>query len=321
MVINEVNILNRLIHIFLTGLLLCAPGFPQKYEDNRLVDAGDILKINLPSAEDLNGFYDVDIQGRIFMPLIGYFSVDQQSVGEIKNKLADSLSIYVKNTQALQVKIHQKNKIINVLGYVGKPGIVTVEEQASLQEVLNRAGGLLNGALLNRLEIQRPTTLGIQTIGVKYNDFLLSGDFELLPPLKSGDTIFIPKGLMELNTGERLVYVFGAVSRPGAYEITDQTTLLDAISQAGGTSTNANLKNIQIVRNNTIAGEKVIKINLKEFVKQGNISEIPLVESGDSIFVEEKKQHWLVLGMQITSSIVAVYGTILILQTKNRSSP
>lgn len=296
-------------------LLLCQSVIAQRLTDSRKVDSGDVLEIILPAAPELSGIYEVDFEGRILFPLIGYVDVNNKTIDEIRQILQQRLSEYVKYTQNMEIKIKEKKKLINVLGYVKKPGIYTVSEHASLQEVLFLAGDVLPGALLNRIEIHREAGNKIRRIGVRYNQFLLSGELSLLPVLKSGDTIFVPKGLKELNTGESLVYVFGAVSRPGTYEITRKTTLLDALSHAGGTTSGANLKDIQIIKNEP-GGERVLEVNLNRIVKQGEMSAVPLIENGDTVFVGEKKQHWMLTLIEITASLFAIYNTFALIQSR-----
>ena len=49
--------------------------------------------------------------------------------------------------------------------------------------------------------------------------------------LRDGDTIFVPEA--------ELVYVFGQVNNPGSYPIKRNTTVLQALSLAGGATENA----------------------------------------------------------------------------------
>lgn len=307
--------LKQFLSILIILWIFIQTGYSQKIVDTRKVAAGDVLEIILPSAAELSGQYEVDFEGRIFISLIGYVDVNEKTVDEIRLILRRQLAEYVKYTDSMEIKIKEKKKLISVLGYVRKPGIFPVSEHASLQEVLFLAGDVLPGALLNRIEIRRKNGAQVQKIGVFYNEFLLHGDFRLLPALKSGDTVFIPKGLKELNTGESLVYVFGAVARPGTYEISSKTTLLDALSHAGGTTSNANLKEIQIIKS-LPKSDRVTRINLKRLVKQGEMEALPLIENGDTVFVSEKKPNWFLTTIQVAASLLAIYSTIVLVQSR-----
>ncbi len=82
--------------------------------------------------------------------------------------------------------------------------------------------------------------------------------------------------------------VGGAVAQPGAIEVAERTRLRDAISLAGGATNDANLKRVRIVRANGLE-------SVHDLTKLGPS---PLVEPGDSIFVEpiDQTKHIVVRG-------------------------
>ncbi len=74
--------------------------------------------------------------------------------------------------------------------------------------------------------------------------------------------------------------VLGAVKMPGRYKGTNFSTLQSAIVQAGGTLSNADLNNINLIR-----GKDRLKINLYNFLKNGNLENNPSLRDNDIIFV------------------------------------
>jgi polysaccharide export outer membrane protein len=74
--------------------------------------------------------------------------------------------------------------------------------------------------------------------------------------------------------------VTGEVSRPGVYPLVVATTVLDALTQAGGFREFANTKNITVLR-----GSKRFKFNYKEVIKGKNMSQNILLENGDYVVV------------------------------------
>lgn len=74
--------------------------------------------------------------------------------------------------------------------------------------------------------------------------------------------------------------VTGEVMRPGAYPLVVPTTVLDALTQAGGFREFANTKNITVMR-----GSKRLKFNYKDVIKGKNMSQNILLENGDYIVV------------------------------------
>jgi polysaccharide export outer membrane protein len=75
-------------------------------------------------------------------------------------------------------------------------------------------------------------------------------------------------------------YVTGEVNRPGAYPLVVPTTVLEALTQAGGFREFANTKGITVLR-----GSKRFKFNYKDVIKGKNLAQNIPLESGDYIIV------------------------------------
>ena len=89
------------------------------------------------------------------------------------------------------------------------------------------------------------------------------------PVLRDGDTIFIPRA--------ESVYVFGQVKNPGAYVLQQRnTSVLQALSLAGGVTDRGSTGRIQIIR--IVNGEK----------KEIGVKLADIVKPGDTIVVREK---------------------------------
>lgn len=80
-----------------------------------------------------------------------------------------------------------------------------------------------------------------------------------------------------------VVYVLGEVNNPGAQQLAGPTTVLQALSLAGGFKDFANQKNIRILRNKADGTVQTIPFNYKDAIKS---SGKPLmVNPGDTIIV------------------------------------
>ncbi len=77
------------------------------------------------------------------------------------------------------------------------------------------------------------------------------------------------------------VYVVGEVKSPGDYSITSLSTLINALSAAGGPTTNGSLRSISIVRD----GKLVDSVDLYSFFLKGDKSRDIRLQPGDTIFV------------------------------------
>jgi polysaccharide biosynthesis/export protein len=76
----------------------------------------------------------------------------------------------------------------------------------------------------------------------------------------------------------RKYYLDGEINRPGEYPLSAPTTILDAISKAGGLRDFANPKKIYILR-----GDKKIPFNYKEVIQGKNLSQNIQLEAGDHL--------------------------------------
>ena len=79
-------------------------------------------------------------------------------------------------------------------------------------------------------------------------------------------------------------YIWGQVSKPGLYIVPDNTDLLTLMSLAGGPTEDAKLAKIRIIRPGA-DDEKVIFVNIKEYIDTGDSNLIPQLEPGDTIIV------------------------------------
>jgi polysaccharide export outer membrane protein len=75
-------------------------------------------------------------------------------------------------------------------------------------------------------------------------------------------------------------YIIGEVGRPGEYPLVTPTTVLDALSNAGGFREFANTKKIVIMR-----GDKRLKFNYKEVTGGKNLEQNIALENNDHIVV------------------------------------
>jgi len=75
-------------------------------------------------------------------------------------------------------------------------------------------------------------------------------------------------------------YIDGEVRKPGSYSLVTPTTILEALSNAGGFQEFANTKDIKILR-----GSKVFKFNYKQVTNGKHLEQNILVENGDHIIV------------------------------------
>jgi polysaccharide export outer membrane protein len=83
-----------------------------------------------------------------------------------------------------------------------------------------------------------------------------------------------------LSVNSKRYFIDGEVYRPGLYRLVTPTTVLEALSEAGGFREFANTKKIRILR-----GDQTLKFNYKEVSHGKNMSQNVYLQNGDHIIV------------------------------------
>ncbi len=79
------------------------------------------------------------------------------------------------------------------------------------------------------------------------------------------------------------ITIIGAVTRQENYPLSNEVTLVEALSMAGGTTPESDLRAVKILRGGL--SSQPIEVDLTYYVEQGNIESIPIVRPGDTIWV------------------------------------
>ncbi|MEZ8224710.1 SLBB domain-containing protein [Vibrio splendidus] len=178
---------------------------------------------------------------------------------------------------------------IKVFGEVNAPGSFTYKESTDLVDVLMRSGGVTRYASVEQIRVisnNTPTLFNLKR-------YLDSGDESLLPILRPGATIFVPKQEEEIKSGTNMVYVMGEVAAPGAFEGKRDATFMDILANAGGPTRFAESRQIRVIK----ADGRVLKFDLAAYTEGLPNSNPPSIKAGDAIFVPEKtdmnEKSWL----------------------------
>lgn len=244
---------------------------------NYVVGPQDILAITSYDQQDLSGTYPVDSDGTFTFPLIGRLKAGgltvRQLEAELKRLLKDG---FFKDPQLSVGVEHYRSQKIHIIGEVRNPATYPLAGDMNLIEAIARAGSTLptasDEALVVRAkpgqEAPGPTIPNLDETDVTTVDLkaLQSGASTQNVQLKDGDTIFVPRA--------ESVYVFGQVNKPGAYPIQRNTTVLQALSLAGGVTERGATGRIKIVR--TQNGQTVeVKVKLSDVVRPGDTITVP----------------------------------------------
>jgi polysaccharide biosynthesis/export protein len=250
---------------------------------NYLIGAGDELIVDIWGYPELSGSHIVGPDGVITLALAGNFKVAELSREQAAENIRERLTSTYYNNLAVTVRVNKYNSNrILVLGKVQKPGEIKFGMSApTLLEAISLAGGLASSrsALLptDDLPFTRAAVFreSDKIVWVDLQPLLMGEDLNLNLKLRRNDIVYVPEAT------EKLVYVLGAVNRPGAFPLTAHASFLEMLAKAGGPSREAAPSRINIIRPN----EKInTAINLNDLFDGNNRVNISLQEN-DIIYV------------------------------------
>src|SRR6266567_4057220 len=268
-----------------------------------VIGNGDVLDIEVFDVKELTREVRVSQTGSIGIPLVpvrlhvtGLTEVQaEQKISEVleSNGLVSHAQV------SLSVK-ERKKKAIYLGGGGGHPMVYQADRPVTLLEVLAEAGGVANDAgdtvIVNRpsqeasYDPSEPPAIGPEgpapvaassgttvpkpsanspapadppalsnTITINLNELMESGDATNNIILQAGDIVTVP------HSG--IVYVLGAVSRPGGFVLANdrgQMTAMKVLALAGGLNTTAKSDHAVIVRKDNQGQQHEVAVDLKK---------------------------------------------------------
>ncbi|HEX6267659.1 MAG TPA: polysaccharide export protein EpsE [Burkholderiales bacterium] len=178
---------------------------------------GDTVRVTVFQQPDLTTEARISEQGTIAMPLIGEVKI----AGQVSNAAASSIAAALKrgkflnNPQVTVALATVRSRQVSVLGLVARPGRYALDETSSqLADVIAAAGGV--------------TPTGSETVTV-----MRDGKNQRVPllankgfALKGGETIYVERA--------PVFYIYGEVTRAGAYKLEPNMTVMQGIAAGGG---------------------------------------------------------------------------------------
>lgn len=256
---------------------------PSPQPANYVIGPQDVLVITSYDQPDLTAKFTVETDGSFTYPLIGRMSLAGMTLREVESTLEKTLidrGYFVSPQVTVAIEQYRSQRIY-IVGEVRTPGAYSMSGDMRLVEALALAGSTLPTASGEVVIVRAPAASmvvepgresaedGFESDNVVRVDFrdLEGGDLSQNAMLRNGDTIFVLRA--------ENVYVFGQVKNPGAYSIRDKrTTVLQALSMAGGVTDRGSMGRFQIVR--IVDGKKQeVKGALTDFVEPRDTIVVP----------------------------------------------
>jgi polysaccharide export outer membrane protein len=285
-------------------LLQLAEAFRSKQTEYK-IGSGDVLRVDVFDVPDLSRDVQVSYTGFIALPLL---TVRIQATGltapQLEEKVSELLQVngLVSHPQVTVMLKERHSHPITVIGSVRKPMLYQATRETSLLEVLSEAGGITEDAgiyvIVTRpapevppatetgpeatpVSTADPKPAGPQSITIKLNDLVDTGDSRLNVPLYGGETVSVPRA--------GIVYAVGAVDRTGGFVLQsagEEMTVLKLIALAQGLKSTAKADKSVIIRRDPSTGaKKEINLDLKKIMARK--SEDVALKTNDILFVPD----------------------------------
>ena len=287
-----------IVLVIMTGAVSYAAG-PDGDDRDRapaVLRSGDIVSIILPGEATLNKDFPIDNHGQVLLPEIGPLTIAGLTVEKASETIRKRLGTAFRDLDRLRLILKERRLMVQVSGYVKSPGTFNLPGDAGVQAAITAAGGIAQGAQLDRFKIIRKG----KEIVFDYKKFLTTGDPSIIPDLEPLDVLFVPasgvtgnvqvdfdgRTLSQAGDGgeeRNSIKVFGEVNNPAVYSYKSNASVVDMLLRAGGVTRYATVESIKILSN----GEPAI-FNLQAYLDSGDKKLLPEISPGATIFVPKQ---------------------------------
>ncbi len=272
---------------------------------NLKLTPGFLLTIQVYGDPELSTESRVDKEGNISMPFIGSVHVGDSTIAEAQTKIQDKLrSGEILTNPQVTINVEQyAASNVTILGEVQSPGRLQLLAPHSLLDVIGMAGGETNlaGNLVQIKHMNADGTTSTQNYTYTRSS---NGDSIRNVNVNPGDTVIVVRA--------GIVYVLGAVNRPGGYVMQEDGSLnvAQALSLALGTSLQAKISELRVVRHEPDGQLKEIPVSYNDIMKG---KERPMqLQAEDIVYVPVSKvkaaftSGATIVGQTASASIFAV---------------
>ena len=223
-----------------------------------LLGEGDLLRISVFEAEELETIERINSRGYIVLPLIEKVYLKGITAIEAEEKIeALYKKRFIKDPHVSIFIEEQLSQRVTLVGEFKSPGTYDYHTRHQLLDVIALGGGLSERAgQIVRIRKSRSVEGQPNTIIVDLDRLIKKGDVQSNIKINGGDVIFIPEA--------GVFFVDGAVRRPGAYHIRHQTVVQEGIVEAGGFNSFAKKDKVKLVRIADNGERQIIDIDLSK---------------------------------------------------------
>lgn len=232
-------------NLFASKNLTFQPNMNMPTPENYELGAGDEVIIDIWGNSELTVRQEVSPDGYINVTNIGPIYLQGMDIKEASAKIKTAFGRIYSDLRSAHPRTFIKTSVgnvrsikVNIMGEVVLPGTYTLSSFASVFHALYSAGGINDIGSLRNVKVFRKGQLEKQ---VDVYDYLLSGD-------SSGDIILKENDIVKVEPYTKRVQITGQVKRPMIYEMLENEPMSRLIEYAGGFTSDAYKKNVQLTR-------------------------------------------------------------------------
>jgi polysaccharide biosynthesis/export protein len=283
--------------------------------DEYRIGPGDVVSVTVLEAPELGGKFRVNENGDLTMAVIpAPVHAEGQTAYELSRTIKHAF-IEAKQLRDPSVNVYVEEfhgRTVTVTGAVAKPSVYPIPPRTTVLEALALAGGLLPTAgstvtvVRGAASAESTGTAVGSVVIVDLNRLVKGKDSSVNIEVQKGDVISVP-------TAE-LVYVVGAVTKPGGFAMPDPVSgmsVVQAIAMAEGFTSVAATHNGLIIRQSTdAANRREIPVDIGHVLSAG-ATDVRLAPN-DILYVPDsfKKKSLKAMGDVAIAAVsgIAIYG-------------
>lgn len=229
-----------------------------------ILGPGDIIEVSVAGQEEYKSRVQVQVDGTVQLPFIRDVKAEDLTISQLQNEVARQLKAggYYNDPVVNVIVAGYASRYVVVLGQVGTPGLVPIDRNYRLSEMIARVGGIA----ADGSETVTLTRASGEKINVTLEE-MATGGTDRDPYVAPGDKIFVDR----VAEGSQATFcIYGAVNAAGCYPVSDEMSLRMALARAGGLSALGSEKKITVFRN----GRDIGKLDLAQPVLEGDVLKV-----------------------------------------------
>lgn len=132
-----------IVSIILFSILCSSKLFGQSPDDNYIIKKGDVVSISVMGHPEFSMDKIIVLpDGYIQFPGLGSIQASGMSVKSFTKLVNDNVSKFVLNPIVTVFISALPSQVVNVIGFVNKPGQITIFEKISVMDAISKAGGI-----------------------------------------------------------------------------------------------------------------------------------------------------------------------------------